>query len=182
MKPEHWKLRPVFCAVALICFFLPFATVSCTAQNADIATLSGIQLVTGTEINADSSSSRGVGGGQAQRVDREPLAVLALLAVVVGLGLALWHTRVGAVAAGVAGIAAIAVLLALKSKIDHDVATSGQGLFTVRYQIGFYAVLLLCAGAAVFNLLLLRNVAPTGQMTEPVSTDSPLPTESSGHW
>lgn len=48
MKSNAKMLSPVVFLLALVCFFLPFATFSCQGQR--VLSVSGIQLVTGSSI------------------------------------------------------------------------------------------------------------------------------------
>ena len=48
MESMTKKFSPAIFGIVLICFILPFVTVSCQGQK--LATLTGIQLITGTTI------------------------------------------------------------------------------------------------------------------------------------
>lgn len=152
MGGERWKLRPTVFGVALVCFFLPFMTVSCRGQG--VATATGLQLVTGFTIEDGGSSGR---GQSTQRQGSEPLAVLAFLAVLGGLGLSFLRSRAGAIGAAIAGAVCAFALFRLRAKIDAQLLEEGAGLFRVEYHIPFYLTLLLCFAAVGFNIYLLRT-------------------------
>ncbi|MBM3243119.1 hypothetical protein FJZ31_43220, partial [Candidatus Poribacteria bacterium] len=79
------KLSPAIFVIILICFFLPFVSASCGGQK--LATLSGVQLVTGTTVEGARPSEDIFRAEKAtQKVDTEPLAIAALITTLVGLG------------------------------------------------------------------------------------------------
>jgi hypothetical protein len=157
MGTGGWKWRPAFFAVALICFFLPFVTVSCTTPDADIATLSGVQLAVGYTID-DSDFTSSVSTDETS--GRELLALVALVAVVVGLGVSFLRSRAGAVTATIAGAVALLALIALMIKLNRDVASNGEGIVRIKYSIFYYLTILVSLGAAIFNGMLVRSDDP----------------------
>jgi hypothetical protein len=151
MESNAQRLSPAIFVLALICFFLPFVTFSCQGQK--VMSFSGIQLVMGTTIQQPQM----FGPSQSQKVEPQPLAILAFVCGVLGLALGFLRGRarmIGPVAAG--GIAAI-LLLAMKSSIDSDVLSKGGGVIQVNYDIGFYVVVLLLLAAVGFNVFLLMQ-------------------------
>lgn len=162
MEDVARKLSPAAFALALICFFLPFVTFSCGGQK--FASFSGIQLATGTTFQRPQA----FGSSASQKIDPEPLAVLALLAALAGLGASFVKSKKGALGStALAGLGVI-VLLALKSKLDNDALSQGGGAIQVNYDAGFYLVmvcLLAAAGVSASALLQGKRVqisAPKG--------------------
>jgi hypothetical protein len=137
------KLSPVIFVLALICFFLPFVDFSCQGQK--VATLTGIQLVTGT--NFEQSSMFG-GQAKTEKVPSEPLAILSILCVILGLGLSFLKDKKSKIAPAISGLAGLTFLLLLKAKIDNDVLREGGGVLRVEYDIGFWLTFLLLLIAA----------------------------------
>jgi hypothetical protein len=130
----------------LICFFMPFLTLSCQSQ--DLMTLSGVQLGTGATMAQPSL----YGSAQARQIPGEPLATLAIAAAGAGLATAfvLKHRKelIGSTAAGAVGAI---VLLALKSKIDGNILQQGQGMIRVRYEFGFWLTFLFFVAVTGLN-------------------------------
>jgi preprotein translocase subunit SecG len=143
------KASPAVFVLALICFFLPFVTFSCQGQK--VLTLSGIQLVTGTSMQ----QSQMFGPPKSEKINAEPLAVLALLCGVLGLGLSFLRGRTSAIAPAAAGGLAAILLLAMKSKIDGDALQKGGGILQVNYEAGFYLVVILFLAAVALNVFVL---------------------------
>jgi hypothetical protein len=138
------KISPAALILTLICFFLPFVTFSCDGTR---MTFSGIQLVTGVTIQQPQM----FGAPKNQRVDPEPLAILAFLAAAGGLGLSFLKGKKGPGASAVLSALAVIFLLALKSGIDSDALRQGQGMVEVHYETGFYLSLVLLLAAVGAN-------------------------------
>jgi FHA domain len=141
------KFAPATFGLALLCFFLPFISVSCQTQR--IVTFTGIQLVTGATVELPQI----FGPPKSEKLPREPLAVLAFACGVVGLGLSFLKGRKIAIAPAVVGCAGAVTLLLLKSKLDADVLKGGNGVLHVDYEVGFWLILLSYAAAAGLNLV-----------------------------
>lgn len=156
------KLPPSAFILALICFFLPFVTFSCGGQK--FATFSGIQLATGTTLQRPQA----FGPSTSQKVDPEPLAVLALLVTLVGLGASFVKGKKGAVASTALAGFGVILILALKSKLDNEALSQAGGTIQVNYEAGFYLVrlfLLAAAGASAYALFQGKRIplsAPKG--------------------
>jgi len=146
------KFSPAIFGLTLICFFLPFTDISCSGQK--VATFTGIQLVTGTTIEQPSMFGE---KGQVQKVDAEPLAILAFFSAVVGLGLSFLRSRKSAIAPAITGGVGLITLLLLKSKIDNDVLKEGGGMLQVEYGVGFWLTLILFLSAIGMNAFLLSQ-------------------------
>ena len=119
------KLSPAAFVFALICFFLPFVTFSC--QGHEVASFSGIQLATGTTVKQPQM----FGPPKSEKFQPEPLAILALLSVVAGVGLSFLKGKRGAVGSALLAVAGVVLLAALKSKLDGEAASQGGGLIQV---------------------------------------------------
>jgi hypothetical protein len=140
------KINKGIFGVILICFFMPFLTLSCQSQ--DLMTLSGVQLGTGATMAQPSLYS----SAQARQIPGEPLATLAIVSAGAGLATAfvLKHRKelIGSTAAGAVGAI---VMLALKSKIDGNILQQGQGMIRVKYEFGFWLTFLLFVAATGLN-------------------------------
>lgn len=180
-------LSPAGFLLVAICFVLPFVTVSCESSGGDppgvIAegTYSGVDMVVG---GAPDLTWQGLGRDdlpedlQAQEdpeepepLDPQPLAILAAVAIALGVAAALLPTRWARTLAGL-GCAAIGVVtligaeLVLLSDIQHQINEggldeAGAGVEArVRPRFGFWLAALFLLGLAVANgLALLRTRA-----------------------
>jgi hypothetical protein len=170
-----------------LCFFLPFVTVSCGGVTA--FTLTGQQLATGTTL----TQPQPFGPPQAQKVSADPFAVIAGLCAIAGIALSLIGRKLASAAAISGGVGGVSLLI-MRSRLDDQLQTQGQGLAKATYETGFtLAVLLLIAGAAwnVYLFLQSRRLSEasrlaldTGQSGKDdpsiQSESPPLPTEKQG--
>jgi hypothetical protein len=151
MESNVKKASPAIFVLALICFFLPFVTFSCSGQK--VLSLSGIQLVTGSSLQQPQM----FGPPKSQKMDPEPIAIAAFLCGVLGLALSFVKGRAGAIATAAAGGLAAILLLAMRSAIEGDALKQGGGVIQVNYEAGFYAVVILFLAAVGLNIFVLMQ-------------------------
>ncbi len=156
------RLSPTIFGIALICFLLPWVTVSCEGKK--VVTLSGIKLMTGMTIEEPKKLRAGRGftypyaeqlkqySQQSNNTNREVLAILAFLVAIGGLGLSFLRDRKGIWGPAVAGAVGAILLLILSAKLNNDILREGEGLFQLDYRIGFYLTLLLFLSAIGVNV------------------------------
>jgi hypothetical protein len=132
---------------SLLCFFLPFVTVSCGGQK--IFTLSGQQMATGTEITE-------LGQHKSQRIDPHPFASVAALCALAGVALSLAGTRLAAVtaASGAAGAVSLGVMA---SRMETEIQRATQGMGQVNVEAGFILTLSLLIAATAWNIYLFTQ-------------------------
>jgi hypothetical protein len=119
--------------VVVLAFFLPFFGVSCGGM--DVITVSGADMVGGCrpggmiseaadEVADSGLTDEGGGGGgkgpKIDKVDREPLAIIALALAVISFGLAWVRSRNALVGALVVSLAGIGALGGLYVKVSGD--------------------------------------------------------------
>jgi hypothetical protein len=138
------KVSPVIFILATVCFLLPFVTVSCNGQK--VASLTGVELATGTTVE----QPQVFGPAQKKRVGAEPLATLAALCALAGIGLSFLGSRL-AIAPAVSGTAGALFLLLLQSKLNSDMSKEVQGAFRLDWEVGFVLVLLFFIAGAAWN-------------------------------
>lgn len=160
------KFSPAIFGLALICFFLPWTTVSCQQQK--VMSFTGIQLVTGTTVKQPTM----FGQKQARKVKGETYAVIALLAVVAGLVISFLPGKAGSMASALTGGVAAALLLMLKSKLDKDIFREAGGVLQLDYDIGFYLTLILSVCAVAINAyMMVQEKTPPQPNTTIQKTD-----------
>lgn len=144
------KMSPAIFAASILCFLLPFVTISCGTQK--VATFSGVQLATGTTVNQPQM----FGPRQNQKVDPNPAAAAAALCAVLALGLSFLGTRI-ALGPAISGAAGAVSLFLMKSRLDDQIVKQGQGMLQVNYETGFSLALLLLIGGAAWNAYLFSQ-------------------------
>jgi len=134
-KRSTWNsIGKYFSALVIAAFFLPFFGVSC--DGVDVVTVSGADMVGGcrpggliseAEDQADdmdgSPRMRGGGGMSSMKVDkveREPLAIVALALIVLGFVAAFVKSKQGLMASFGLSIATLGVLVGLWLKVGGD--------------------------------------------------------------
>lgn len=168
--------------IALICFVLPFATVSC--QGKPIATLSGIDVAFGASLDAsalpvtpgeavdfqtlpkeqqEAAMTQLIGSAQAQAIGSSPWAIAAIAVAIAGLGAALFAGHAaGPVPAALAGAGAVLLFL-MKARVENQVSGPTMGMGQVEWNAGFW----LCLLGFVANAALNGYLAATGQSGQP---------------
>jgi len=149
MGSNRRRVSPAVFFLAMVCFFLPFVTLSCAGER--IESFTGFQLVAGTELKQPGF----FGQVETQKVSPEPLAFLAFLCIVAGLGSSFFSGRKPTGAAAIGGGLGFLLLLALRFKLDGDVARQGQGMIQVSYELGFYLATILFLLAASLSAYFL---------------------------
>lgn len=158
--------------LALLCFFLPWVTVSCAGQ--ELASMSGYELATGSvTVTNPMTGARETppGGGE-----RDLPVIVAACLILVGLGATFALTRglgalVGAACAGGAAVLiGFTVLIRLPGKLREgtggDVGGSGLDQQQIAEMIrienvpGFWLTFAALVAAVVLNLLARSRSAP----------------------
>ena len=132
-------------AGTLLCFFLPFVTVSC--QGMKIYTFTGQQLATGTTM----SQPQMFGPPKTQKVEPNAFAAVAFLCSAAGVVLCLVGRRMMRSVAVAASVGS-ASLLAMRVQLDHEIQKQGMGAAENNYHFGFFMSLLLMMGSAGWSL------------------------------
>jgi hypothetical protein len=139
-----------------LCFFLPFVTVSCGGVTA--FTLTGRQLATGTTL----TQPQPFGPPQTQKVSPDPFAVAAGLCALAGIALSLIGRRLASAAAVSGGVGAVSLLI-MRSRLNDQLQTQGQGLAKATYETGFTLTVLLLVAAAAWNVYLFLQIRRIGE-------------------
>jgi len=173
MNDKARLLTPAGFGIALLCFVLPFATLSC--QGKEIATLSGLELAFGKSFDAstlpmspsdaaafqekskeeqEAAMMQVMGAAQARAIGANPWAIAAALCAAIGIGAALLGGRTaGAVPAGLASLGAL-LLLAARARVEGQVSGPTAGMGQVEWNAGFWLCLATFAANAALNAYL----------------------------
>jgi len=160
------QIRPAIFGLVLLTFFLPWVTVSCQQQK--VITLSGIQLVTGTEINQPGS---GMFGAQqkTQKMGGEIFAIVAF--AVTGIGLL--FSFASKVVSCMMSVLSIGSVVFLKNGIEQKILKEGSGMFQVQYESGFYAAIALLIGVFIVSFISKDKEIASGIYNASSVTDIP---------
>ena len=150
------KFSPAIYVVIVILFFMPFVNLSCGGQT--IMSISGFQLITGTEVDAkgmfggEMNPSDEMGTDEKKEIESQPLALFAFIAALIGLIISFFKMRIPALVNIVVSIAGVIFLLLLKVSLDADadLNVSGQNVITLDYQFAYWlSIILFIVGAVV---------------------------------
>jgi ribosomal protein L40E len=155
MKEFDRFFSPTLFLLAALCFFLPF--VSFTCQEHKIATISGMELVTGTKIEKYNLEKLGTEEAKSdmdkeREINSEPLAVAAFIFALGGIMVSLIprYTRILSIICGALGAL---MLIFLRSSIGGEVTGDFDfKIIEVSYEWGYYLSLLLFIAAFALNL------------------------------
>ena len=152
-------LNPLFFAIVLICFFLPFYNLTCQQQK--IASITGFELVTGTKINTNGLNKGLTGisipqneiskGIKTDTVDPEPLALIALLLAIGGFIVSFFE-KISDIGSATSALLGGLCLIFLSSVItDNILGKVHMQPLTVECGTGYYIAIIL------FIIILLYN-------------------------
>lgn len=134
MTPR-WISSAVF-GLALLCFFLPFVSVSCGGGK--VMTLSGADLVVGRAADRND-----------KKIDPEPMAIFCVIAGAAGLIASCRKGQPASTAAAALGGLAAVLLLLLKEKLNDEVRRKGDGVIRLEFEPGYWLSLGGYLGAAI---------------------------------
>ena len=165
MEPVK-KFSPAIYVVIVILFFMPFVNLSCGGQT--IMSISGFQLITGTEVDAkgmfggEMNSSDEMGTDEKKEIESQPLALFAFVAAIIGLIISFFKMRITALSNIVVSVAGVVFLLLLKVSLDGDadLNVSGQNVITLDYQFAYWCSIILFIVGAVVQWKIFADEGP----------------------
>jgi hypothetical protein len=141
------KISASFFALILVCFLLPFVTISC--ENRPVVQLSGLEMTTGKTVASQTFSGR----KRAQRIPSDGRTILAFLAAGIGLWASLSNVKRDSSIPLGCGFSGSLLLLLLKAGIDGQVSSQSVRVATFKadYGVGFVGAFLLFLSSAILN-------------------------------
>ncbi|MBD3180742.1 hypothetical protein GF312_00520 [Candidatus Poribacteria bacterium] len=151
------KLSPSIFGLIIICFFMPFVNISCAGGGA--VTLTGLQLVTGTDIGESDSHSHGhsrdsFGRSQSESVSPQPLVIAVLICGILGLVLSFPRNLEISIIPALIGVIGVILLLFFKYQVDNAILEEGEGMLHAQYGIGFWLTFIFIIIAIILNVFL----------------------------
>ncbi|ERI93342.1 hypothetical protein HMPREF1982_01766 [Clostridiales bacterium oral taxon 876 str. F0540] len=141
MKNSKGFISPSLFGLIVICFFLPFVTVSC--QGRQIAALSGIDLAFGKVI-------------QGQRINPNTFALLSFITAVIGIFTGFLKNIKNNIISAIIGAVGFVCVLLIKSDISSiKIDSQYIKLLKVDYRIGLVLVIILFLCVIFYNLYCL---------------------------
>lgn len=161
------NFSPAFYGVISFLFFLPFVNLSCGGQT--IMSVTGFQLITGTEVNAagmfgsEMNSNDEFNTSEKKEIESQPLALFAFVAAIIGLIISFFKMRITALSNIVVSVAGVVFLFLLKVSLDGDadLNVSGQNVITLDYQFAYWCSIILFIAGAVVQWKIFTDEGPT---------------------
>ena len=187
------RFSPGFFGVIALCFLLPFVSITCTGSR--IVTITGLDFITGAKVEIDKEFQESLNfgeefdtgdardaaddvqleGAEDDRVDRNPFAIAALAAAIVGLVLTLVLKRRGRDLAAtiLAGLVLLGLLI-FRFDTNND-AAGGEGVVAVEYRFGWWVAVVLSAALVAAHASALRKTSAPGAPGQPPSSGGSAP-------
>lgn len=179
------SLIPVLFAVVIIFFFFNFFTVSCGGQK--VGSVTGINLVTGTELKSRDMFSGNETKGE--KIPSSAWAIIAFGAAIIGLGAFLIKEKREALIGAGAGAIGFGSLIILQFAIKNSIEKKAQGTIQTDFQFAYWGALIAMGIAAFISYLRMQkthnivvSVAPplppttpnTDNITQPMASVDPI--------
>lgn len=147
------SLIPLLFAAVIIFFFFNFFTVSCGGQK--IGSVTGINLVTGTELkDRDMFSGRETKG---EKIPSSTWAIIAFGAAIIGLGAFLIKEKREALIGAGAGAIGFGSLLILQFAIKSAIEKKAEGAIQTDFQFAYWAALIAMGIAGFVSYLRMQK-------------------------
>lgn len=148
-------LVPASYGLGIVFFFFSFFVIKC--GDTKIASVSGVNIVTGKEITANTSFGNSSNSSDSKSVDPNVWAIIALSSAVIGLGVYLFKFKkeelVGTIVGGL-GVAALAILgYTFKDSVNE---ADLRGMVTISLGFGYWGALICIMLAGILSFLRLR--------------------------
>lgn len=172
-------ISPALFGIIVICFFLPWVNVSC--QNYKIASISGIEFVTGKTLVDPQMFNQKFGmqnfpskkPSKQEKINPQLYVILALICIVAGIILSFVKGRIGSLTTSIAGVAGFILIILQKFKLETELVKQSQGLIQIDYLLGFYLTLIFLLSAVAVNIYsLIRSEAAVTKISSSKISES----------
>jgi len=146
-------LSPALYGIIIICFFLPWVSVSCQGQP--IITLSGFQLAKGTTFGQPGTGPQKIAPQkETKKVNPEIFALLSVIVAAGGLASCFLKGKAGTILPAAGGILGVIFLVLMRFKLSRELSKVGEGagILQLEYGIGYYLTFLLFLASFVLNI------------------------------
>jgi hypothetical protein len=160
------NFSPAAFVIIIFCFFLPFVNITCGGQT--VVSLTGIKLVTGTEIKPQGIfDQKNMPDNPAEQqkdkfkmdenIDSQPMALLALIMAAAGLALSFIRKKITTLIGMIASILGAAFMLLLKANLDGDLPSEAQMVVDIEFLFWYWLALIMFIAGAVLQWLNFKD-------------------------
>jgi Bacterial SH3 domain len=172
MTPNTRNYIPGLFGIAALLFIFNFCELGCQGQR--FATVTGIELVTGTEIEEPKQQNPFGFNDPSEEKSRKMAgnmwAVIALAAAVAGLIIFLIRHKQEDIVGAIAGVAGAVSLLLLKGELTASITAEGRGMITVEFLFPFWGSFLALASAGTMSFLRSKQSRQQQENPQPGQT------------
>lgn len=166
------SLIPVLFSIVIVFFFFNFFTISCGEQK--VGSVSGIDLVTGTELKKhDMFSGKETKG---EEIPSSVWAIIAFSAAIVGLGVFLIKEKREAIIGTGAGAIGFGSLIILQFVAKNAVDQNGEGALHVDFEFAYWGAVIAMGIAGFISYLRMQKthnfVVSVAQPPPPVTPNT----------
>lgn len=148
-------LIPASFAFAIICFFFTFCDLKCVANGQKLASVTGFELVTGTQLkDHDMMSGRETKG---EKIPSSIWAIFAFGAAIIGLGAFLIKEKREALIGTGAGAFGFGSLLILQFVAKNAIEEKTEGQLAAEFQFAYWVALLALGVAGWISYLRMKQ-------------------------
>ena len=138
--------------LVLLCFLLPFTRITC--NKTEVVQATGYEVAFGKEIQAQPDTTGGKASWPERSAEVDVMAIVCLVAALVGIGLVLVKGQRGVIARAILSGHGLLLLLALWGELRYRVRQNSAQL---QMLAGYWIVLALFVTVGVVNLLSIRR-------------------------
>lgn len=155
MKESGKFISPALFLLVALCFFLPFVSFTCQGQK--IATVTGMELVTGTKIERFQMPNMGNQQENSDllkqnQLDSEPLAIAAFIFAILGIVVS-FFLRYSKILSIIFAVLGILMLLFLRSSLGKQITGDFDfRIVEISYEWGYYLAIIIFIGIFGLNL------------------------------
>jgi len=166
-------LIPALFAIVIVFFFFNFFTISCGGQK--IASVTGFNMVTGTQLNDKDMFTGNQKKGE--KIPSNLWAVLAFGAAIIGLGAFLIKEKREAVIGTGAGVVGFGSLVILQFAVKAAIEKKAEGAIQTDFQFAYWGALLAIGMAGFISYLRMQKTTPLTITVTPPASSNEINTE-----
>jgi len=155
---KNHSITPGLFILALVLFAMPFFKINCGSQT--IASVTGYNLVFGTEIEEPGGITFGNRSTKTKEVKPVLWAGIAFMSILTGLFFSLNQTKEAFLYTAICGGVATALILILNIAVDNHIQKETQGGISVETTFAYWLVLLSMAAITVLSYVKWKELIP----------------------
>ncbi|NUQ25137.1 MAG: hypothetical protein HUU34_14415 [Saprospiraceae bacterium] len=149
-------LVPTSFAFAIVCFFFTFCDLKCTSTGQQMASVTGIEFVTGTQLKDPGMMMDDVKKG-GEKIPSNIWAIFAFISSVIGLTIYLIKEKREALIGTCAGLVGFSSLLILQFAVKNVIDIKSESQIVAEFQFAYWAALAALGFAGIISYLRIEK-------------------------